>query len=63
MVRVIRQPTGSVDGVSLAHYHPGRTYDLQAHLAEYLVLNGFAVVEMRTRQRSSRKRPTDRRRR
>jgi hypothetical protein len=61
MVRVIRQPTGDVDGVSLQHYHTGLTYDLPPLLADYLVLQGFAAIEMRRGQRSRRFRPTDRR--
>jgi hypothetical protein len=62
LVRVVRQPSGMVDRVSLHHYRPGRAYDLDPSLAEYLILNGFAFVEMRRADRSRRFRPTDRRR-
>jgi hypothetical protein len=62
IVRVVRQPVGTVNGVSLAHFRPGRTYDLDPPLADYLVLQGFAIAEMRRADRSRRPRPTDRRR-
>jgi hypothetical protein len=63
MVRITRQPNGVVNGVSLRHYKPGRTYELDPLLADYLVLEGFAMIEMRRSQRSHRYRPNDRRRR
>jgi hypothetical protein len=62
-VRFLRQPTGSVDGISLSHFHAGQVYELPATLAEYLVAEGFAFFEMRIRSRSTRLRTTDRRRR
>jgi hypothetical protein len=62
MVRVIRQPTGSVNGIPLDKYRPGRTYDVDPSLADYLVLEGFAISEMRRADRSRRVRPSDRRR-
>ena len=61
-VRIIRQPTGVIDGVSLHFYHAGEAYDMTPELAEYLVAEGFASIEMRQRQRSSRLRDNDRRR-
>jgi len=61
-VRITREPTGGVDGMSLKHYRTGCLYDVPAELAEYLVALDFAVIEMRGRQRSSRSRPNDRRR-
>ena len=60
-VRIGRQPRGSVDGISLGYYHPGRCYDLPASLAQYLVAEGFGIFEMRQHTRSKRPRPTDRR--
>jgi hypothetical protein len=60
-VRISRQPSGTVDGISLGHYHPGRCYDLPASLAQYLVAEGFGIFEMRHHVRSKRVRPTDRR--
>jgi hypothetical protein len=63
MVRIIKQPTGVVDGLSLKHYHLGHTYAVPLSLGDYLVMQGYAVIEMRRQQRSRRHRPTDRRRR
>jgi len=60
-VRISRQPTGTVDGISLGFYHPGRCYDLPASLAQYLVAEGYGIFEMRRQARSKRARPTDRR--
>jgi len=48
--------------MSLHFYHPGEAYDVSQELAEYLVAEGFASIEMRQRQRSSRSRSHDRRR-
>jgi hypothetical protein len=62
IVRITREPTGAVDGVSLRHYRKGCAYDVPAELAEYLAALDFAVIEMRGRQRSSRVRTNDRRR-
>jgi hypothetical protein len=56
-VRISRQPRGTVDGISLQHYHPGRCYDLPASLAQYLVAEGFGIFEMRGYVRSKRVRP------
>jgi len=62
-VRLLRQPHGFVDGISLRRYHPGQAYELPPSLAEYLVAEGFGFFEMRSQRRSMRERPTDRRRR
>jgi hypothetical protein len=53
-VRIIRRPTGVVDGMSLHYYHFGQAYDVSPELAEYLVASGFASIEMRKSSRSSR---------
>jgi hypothetical protein len=45
---MVRQPIGSMQGVSLRFYRPGHVYDLPASLAAYLVTEGFAIVEMRS---------------
>ena len=61
-VRIIKRPEGTVDGASLKSYVPGEIYDVQATLADYLVLNGFAVAEMRaTSKRVSAVKKEDRR--
>jgi hypothetical protein len=62
LVRIVKQPTGTVDGIALKRYHVGQTYEVAPFLADYLVLQGFAISEMRHEKRSKRKRPTDRRR-
>jgi hypothetical protein len=62
-VRITRAPRGVVDGMSLHYYHAGEAYDLSQELAEYLVAEGFAAIEMRQRERSSRPRNHDRRQR
>ena len=61
-VRITRAPRGVVDGISLHYYHLGEAYDVSSQLAEYLVAAGYASIEMRQRQRSSRPRSRDRRR-
>jgi hypothetical protein len=48
-VRIIRQPYGSVNGVSLRTYRPGEVYDIPPTLADYLVLEEYAILEMRDR--------------
>ena len=60
-IRITREPSGSIDGISLRQYRRGTTYDLAPELAEYLVAAGFASIEMRQGQRSKRWRERDRR--
>jgi hypothetical protein len=60
-VRIIRRPTGIVDGMSMHYYHAGQAYDVAPELAEYLVASGFASIEMRRSNRSSRQPRNDRR--
>lgn len=50
-VRVLKQPNEDVNGLSLRSFKPGRVYDIAAHVADYLVVNGYARVEMRDRER------------
>lgn len=59
---ILKQPTGIVAGVSLKNYRPGRVYEVTGYLANYLIVEGFALVEMRQQNRSSRVRPNERRR-
>ena len=49
-VRITRQPLGVIQGMSLKHYRPGEVYELPPSLAEYLVIENFAIFEMRDRQ-------------
>ena len=60
-MRIIQQPVGRVDGISLAHYRLGQIYELPPSIAEYLVMRGYGQIEMRREQRSKRNRPVDRR--
>ena len=46
-VLIVRQPTGSLEGLSLRAYHVGEVYDIAPSVAENLVAEGFAIVEMR----------------
>jgi hypothetical protein len=47
-IRIVRQPPGTVFGVILSTYHVGQTYDVAPTLAQYLVLEGYAIFEMRS---------------
>jgi hypothetical protein len=62
-VRIVMRANHTVDGVPLDKYTPGETYDLAPALAEYLIVQGFAVPEMRAgeQRRGSDKTPSDRR--
>ena len=60
-IRIIRQPSGAVDGISLRDYDMGRRYDLPSSLAQYLMAQGFAFLDLRQSARSTRWRLTDRR--
>ena len=48
--------------MSLHSFRAGAIYDVSTQLAEYLVAEGFAAVEMRQKQRSNRPRAHERRR-
>ena len=52
-VRITRQPTGMVQGMSLSYYRTGEVYELPPSLAEYLVMEKYAMVEMRAQERKS----------
>ena len=62
-VRITRQPLGTVQGMSLKHYRPGEVYELPPSLAEYLVMEQFAILEMRDRDKPPVPVAVDRRRR
>jgi len=51
-VRIIRQPQGTVNGASLRSYRAGEVYDIPPTLADYLVLEEYAILEMRDRERN-----------
>src|SRR5688572_7567438 len=62
-VCITKRPTGIVvEGVNMTRLIPGECYDLSPSVAEYLVLNGYAVIEMRSDQRTHRPPKTERRR-
>jgi hypothetical protein len=46
-VRILRQPKGTIQGIALKAYHPDRVYDLAPALAEFLIAEGYALLEMR----------------
>jgi hypothetical protein len=46
-VKITRHPIGVIHGVNLSLYRLGEVYDLPATLAEYLVLERYAILEMR----------------
>ena len=50
-VRITRQPVGVIQGVSLKHYRPGEVYELPPSLADYLVIEQYAIFEMRERDK------------
>jgi len=61
LVKITKQPSGNLDGMELRRYLAGQQYNVSAAMGEYLVLNGFALVEVRGKQRSHRERSERRR--
>ena len=51
-VKITRQPAGVVQGLSLNYYRTGEVYDLAPSLAEYLIMEKYAILEMRDRERN-----------
>jgi len=49
-VKITRQPIGMIQGMSLNYYRQGEIYELPPSLAEYLVMEKYAIVEMRDRE-------------
>ncbi len=62
-IKIIREPEGGAIGASLGHYRPGEVYDIPANLAEYLVMEEFAIFEMRGHDRQPKPVAIERRRR
>jgi hypothetical protein len=62
-VRITRQPVGMIQGVGLNHYRLGEVYELPPALAEYLVVERFAIFEMRDRDKPPEPVAVERRRR
>jgi hypothetical protein len=46
-VKILREPDGPIAETSLKHYRQGQVYDLPPQLAQYLVIEDLAIVEMR----------------
>ena len=47
-IRILEQVPGVLNGLRMGAYRVGQAYDLPAEVAQYLVAEGFAIVEMRT---------------
>ena len=62
-IRITRQPIGAIHGVSLKYYRLGEVYELPPPLAEYLVMENYAILEMRDRDKPPVPIEMDRRRR
>jgi hypothetical protein len=61
LVKILKQPSGRLDGMELKRYILGESYNVSPSVADYLVLNEFAIVDVRGQQRSHRQRPNERR--
>ena len=48
-VKITRRAYGVINGLSLSYYRPGEIYDLPSTLAEYLVMEDYAILEIRDR--------------
>jgi len=62
-VKITRRPYGVVNGMSLIYYRTGEVYDLPPTLAEYLVMEDYAILEMRDRDKPQTPVSVERRRR
>ena len=51
-MKITRQPKGMIQGMSLNYYRTGEVYDLAPSVAEYLIMEKCAIVEMRDRERN-----------
>jgi hypothetical protein len=61
-IRIVKEAGQTANGIDLKHYRIGQTYELGATVAEYLVAEGVAIVEMRKDDERARTYPNDRRR-
>lgn len=61
-VRITRRPTGTLEGMPLKRYLQGEVYDVSPSVGDFLVLQGFAKIEMRRSVNVKLKKKTDRRR-
>ena len=47
IVRIIRVPSGVIDGFDVGSFQIGSVYDLPISLASVLILDGYGISEMR----------------
>ena len=52
-VKIVRRTLGHVNGVSLRHYRENEVYEVPPSIANYLVAQGVALFEMRSREESA----------
>jgi hypothetical protein len=57
-IRIVKKPPTVVDGISLQHYHVEGVYDVTHLLANYLVAEGYAILELRDDRSSARTPPS-----
>ena len=46
-VTIIKSPEGDLNGMSAEQWQIGRTYDISPSVASVLIVEGYAVLEMR----------------
>ena len=59
-VRIVKQPPNDFEGISLRLYRVGSVYEITPALANYLVAQGYAQIELRE-NRSTQLPPIERR--
>jgi hypothetical protein len=47
LVRIIKAPSGVIDGFDVGSYKIGSVYDLPTSLASLLIVDGYGISEMR----------------
>jgi hypothetical protein len=47
-IRIVRRPSGRIDGVPLDRFDQGATYDVNASIATYLMATGYAQAVAET---------------
>ena len=51
-IKITREPRSLINGISLRHYRQGEVYDVPPSLAELLVMEDYAIIEMRDGDRT-----------
>jgi hypothetical protein len=62
-IRITKRPSEMLGELSLEHYRQGEVYDIPSTLAEYLVMEKCAIIEMRDPERPHEPVPVERRKR